>query len=51
MLHPLGILSVGGFHAAARFMRGWGWAFLTFPYLYGLLEELVGFSRDLGTTS
>ena len=51
MLHPFGILSVGGFHAATRFMRGWVWAFLTFPYLYSLLEELVRFSRDLGTTS
>ena len=51
MLHPFGILSVGGFHAATRFMRGWVWAFLTFPYLYSLVEELVKFSRDLGTTS
>ena len=59
MLHPFGILkhfvSRSGFHAATRFMRGWVWAyFLTFPsgfpYLYSLLEELVRFSRDLGTT-
>ena len=29
MLHPFGILSVGGFHPATRFMRGWAWALLT----------------------
>ena len=43
MLHPFGILSVGGFHAATRSMRDWVWAFLTFPYLYILLDELVKF--------
>ena len=25
--------------------------FFTLPYLYSLVEELVKFSRDLGTTS
>jgi hypothetical protein len=33
MLHPFRILSVGGFHAATRFM-GWVWDIAYFPPIY-----------------